>query len=155
MIYIDNVDFAKKQQETSGKVHAANLIRASEIFDNLDGELDYTLSGSADNKNKPILKIRICGRITTLCQNCLEKLDIPIDYSGIVPIFYTEADMDIGLFGEDAEYEDGILADAHFDINSFIEDELIMILPIAPKHETCEEMAYHDKPDSPFRVLVN
>ncbi|MCE3268519.1 MAG: metal-binding protein [Burkholderiales bacterium] len=154
MKYIDNVDFAKKLQTTSGNIDTQNLIRASELLEELSGNLQYTISGYINNKNKPVLTVQVCGKIMTLCQNCLEKLDISIDCTNDVPIFYTESDMDNALFGDEAEYTDGILADAHLDIQSFIEDELIMSLPIAPKHETCEPITYHDKPDSPFSVLT-
>jgi uncharacterized protein len=154
MKYMDNVDFAKKQQTVEGKVKASDLTRACEILEELSGNLQYIINGNVDHKNKPVLTIRIYGKITTLCQNCLEKLDIPIDCSNIVPIFYTESDMDNALFGEEAQYTDGILADANFDIESFVEDELIMSLPIAPKHKTCKPIAYHEKPDSPFSVLM-
>jgi|SRR6185437_9121796 len=154
MKYIDNVDFAKNGQTIEGQVKASDLTRACEILDELSGNLQYTISGSVNHKNKPVLAIRIYGKITTLCQNCLEKLDIPIDCSNIVPIFYTESDMDKALFGDEAQYTDGILADATFDIESFVEDELIMSLPIAPKHKTCKGVTYHEKPDSPFSVLI-
>lgn len=154
MKYIDNVDFAKKQQTIEGHVKAADLARACEILEELDGNLQYTISGSVNPKNKPVLTVRIYGTITTLCQNCLEKLDISIDCSNVVPIFYTESDMDNALFGDEAQYTDGILADATFDIESFVEDELIMSLPIAPKHTTCKPITYHEKPDSPFSVLI-
>lgn len=154
MKYIDNVDFAKKQQTTTGNTNASDLKRACEILEELSGNLQYTISGSIDDKNKPVLTVQIYGKITTLCQNCLEKMDISIDCSNVVPIFYTESDMDNALFGDDAQYADGILADANFDIKNFIEDEIIMSLPIAPKHETCKPITYSDKPNSPFSVLV-
>ncbi len=154
MKYFDNVQFAKNGQTITGSISSDNLKRTAEILEELSGSLDYTITGSIDDKNKPILTIRIYGKITTLCQNCLEKLDIPIDCSNIVAVFYNESDMDNALFGDEAGYDDGILADANFDIESFVEDELIMSLPIAPKHETCGQMKYHDKPNNPFSVLI-
>ncbi|MCC2624772.1 MAG: metal-binding protein [Burkholderiales bacterium] len=154
MKYIDNVNFAKKQRTINGSINSDSLKRTAEILEELGGDINYTIAGSIDHKNKPVLTIRIYGKITTLCQNCLEKLDIPIDCSNDVPIFYTEADMDNALFGDEAGYDDGILADANFDIESFVEDELIMSLPIAPKHKTCNLVEYHDKPNNPFSVLM-
>lgn len=155
MIYIDNIDFAKNRQTTNASVDVSKLKRATELFENLTGNLEYTITGDIDGKNKPILKVTICGKITTLCQNCLENMEIAIEHSGLLHIFYNESDLDLALFGDDSEYEDGILADTHFDIQNFIEDELIMLLPMAPKHEQCINMSYHDKPESPFKVLVN
>lgn len=155
MKYIDNVDFAKKRQTISGEINVGSMARANEVFEELSGDLSYTISGSLDKKNKPILTVGIYGKITTLCQNCLKKLAIDINYSNILPIFYNETDMDNALFGEETVYTDGILKDAHFSIDNFLEDELIMLLPIAPKHKKCSNIVYHDKPNSPFSVLIN
>jgi uncharacterized protein len=154
MKYIDNVDFAKKEQSLSGTVDAAKWKRASEMFEAISGNIHYSITGLVDQKNKPILKLVIYGKITTLCQNCLEKMDIDVDYHNSIPVYYTESDMDNALFGNESEYSDGVLADAHFDIENFIEDELIMLLPIAPKHDACNTITYQDKPDSPFSVLI-
>lgn len=154
MKYINNVDFAQKGKILSGDTAISQLSRVNQVFEELNGKLYYTISGSMDKKNKPILTVGIYGKMSTLCQNCLKKLNIPINYSNIVPIFYTESDMDNALFGNDSTYTDGILADVHFNIDNFIEDELIMLLPIAPKHQKCSAVAYHDKPNSPFSVLV-
>lgn len=153
MLYIDNVDFAKNNRALSGNLDAINLMRAAELFDELNGEVSYTIKGSIDNKNKPMLTIEICGKITTLCQNCMEKMEIPLKASSIVPIFYSENDLDQGLFGDEHQYDDGILADTNFDILNFVEDEVIMLLPLAPKHNRCKEFKHADKADSPFAAL--
>jgi uncharacterized metal-binding protein YceD (DUF177 family) len=34
-----------------------------------------------------------------------------------------------------------------------VEDEVIMLLPCAPKHDSCIGLSYHDKVESPFNVL--
>jgi uncharacterized protein len=155
MKYIDNIEFAKKEQKIDDEINVALLSRANELFENLSGQLHYTIIGSVDKKNKPVLIIGICGKITTSCQNCLEKLTLDINHNNILPIFYTEDDMDKALFGDEATYTDGILKDANFGIENFIEDELIMLLPIAPRHDRCSNITHHDKPNSPFSVLKN
>lgn len=154
MNYINNVEFAQQNQSLSNIINVDTLIRAKELYPELSGKIEYTVSGSRDKKNKPLLIVRIYGKISTLCQNCLEKLDVPIDYSNNVPIFYKESDMDDALSNNDMGYTDGILAEAEFSIGHFIEDEFIMLMPIAPKHSTCKAMEYNDKPDNPFSVLV-
>ena len=151
--YIDNVDFAKSNHKTSGNIDVATFTRASELFDELTGNINYTLTGSVNENNMPILQVTIYGKITTLCQTCLEKIEIPLDVTNSIPIFYNESDLDHALFGEDSRYDDGILADSNFDIYNFIEDEIIMLLPFAPKHDRCIEVKHTDETNRPFAVL--
>jgi uncharacterized protein len=151
--HIDNVDFAKNNHTTSGNIDVATLIRACDLFDELNGNVNYTLTGFVNENNLPTLKVTICGKIHTLCQTCLEKIEIHLDVQSSIPIFYTEADLDNALFGKDSIYDDGILADSNFEINNFIEDEIIMLLPTAPKHDQCIEVKHKDNENHPFAGL--
>ena len=67
-----------------------------------------------------------------------------------------EDQLDATLFAEgDSDVEDGVVAEAEFDIMQLLEDEVIMLLPYASKHESCIGMSYHDSSDSPFDILKN
>ncbi len=152
-MFIDNISFATKQQKTSGKLQIKQCNRVIDLLDELSGEINYQLSGFLNERNQPTLKISICGIIATLCQICLKNFEINIDSNRLVQIFKNEADLDAALFGEDAIIEDGILADTEFDVVKFIEDELIMTLPLAPKHACCATSSYQDTTNMPFAML--
>ncbi len=136
-MYINCLDFTKQHQSITEKLDVKSLDRASEIFDNLHGILEFTLSGEINKQNRPILRLKICGKIMTSCQNCLEEVEIPLSYDVIVPVFYNERELDVALEDPDRDDYNGIVAEAHFDVLNFVEDEIIMLLPIAPKHEEC------------------
>lgn len=153
MLHIDNVDFAKNKRQLTGTINVATLTRACELFDELSGNISYTINGDINEDNKLILKVTLCGKISTSCQNCLEKVEIPVNLENNIPIFYNESELDQALFGSDSRYDDGILAEATFDVNNFIEDEIIMSLPTAPKHDACNKLSHVDIKSHPFTVL--
>jgi uncharacterized protein len=150
-MYIDNFEFARHRQLLEEKIDVSTLSRATELMERLSGEVTVKISG--DIADKPILNISIYGRISTLCQICLDQVEIDIRHNNIVPIFRNESQLDEALFGENANYNDGILADSQFDVLDFIEDEVIMLLPFAPKHKTCNYVAVEENRNNPFGIL--
>jgi len=154
-MYINNVKFAKNNQRQTGKVDLTKLSRVQEI-DSYSGELNFELIGLVDKLNRPTLNLRIYGIIHTLCQNCLQPMDVQIDNTSGITVFYTEEQLDAALFGDASSgVEDGVLAEEEFDVMQLVEDEVIMLLPYATKHEKCIGMSYADKAENPFEVLKN
>lgn len=152
-MYINNTEFALQNQTLTGKINLDKLDRVKDLFEELSGELTYTLVGNIDKTKRPILNLKIYGKIWTLCQNCLEKLMIDINHHGSVAIFNNESDLDKALFGEEEEYNDGILRNEEFDVLEFIEDEIIMFLPVSPRHESCATLTFKDDMVNPFSIL--
>ena len=101
------------------------------------GNIRFTLNGEVNNKNKAVLQLSICGKITALCQTCLNDVVLPIDGNLTVPVFSSDKEFDSAVINNDSTECDGIVASSHFDVLNLVEDEFITLLPIAPKHEIC------------------
>ena len=154
-MYINNVKFAEAGQELKGKVELSQLERVQEI-DGYSGTLDYVLVGKKDKLNRPTLSLRLYGIIHTLCQNCLQPMEVTVDNTSEITIFFDEDQLDASLFGENSSgVADGVLAEEEFDVVQLLEDEVIMLIPYATKHESCIGLNYTDEVDSPFKVLKN
>lgn len=155
MLYIDNVKFARAKRKLDGELDLSKCSRIQEI-DNFTGVLKYELVGSADSLNRPVLILSIYGIIGTLCQNCLQAMEITIDNQSQITVFFNEDQLDKAMFSDDeSDADDGVLAEAEFDVVQLVEDEVIMLLPYASKHDTCIGLSYHDKDESPFSQLKN
>ena len=80
------------------------------------------------------LQLHAQASLPLICQRCLATVDIPVvvDRSfRFVPDEQTAA-------AEDDESEEDLLAlSADFDLMELIEDELLMELPVAPRHAVC------------------
>lgn len=155
MLIINNKEFAKHKQLINKIINVDGFKRLQDLFTDSNGEVSFSIQGELDSANRPVLNVAIYGKITTLCQNCLENMDLPLKYNAVLPIFDDEVALDNLLFSEESLESDGLLFDAEFDVLNFIEDEIITILPLAPKHDNCVQISCKDTAINPFGVLKN
>jgi uncharacterized protein len=148
---INNLEFAKNKESFTKIFKMSEFTRASDMLDQLEGELQVNVTGNFDDK--PILIISIYGKMYTSCQSCLNRIEITIDNKSMVSIFNNESELDQALFDENSATHDGVIADSQFNMFDFIEDEIIMLLPFAPKHEQCTSKVSISDSNHPFSQL--
>lgn len=98
-----------------------------------------------------------------VCQRCLMPVDVPLSVESSFRFVADEATAE----AMDDEVEEDLLAiSREFDLHGLIEDELLMALPVVPRHEECPalvpmassdddfEAASAEKPN-PFAALAN
>ena len=152
--FIDSLDFARRGGELSGEVPVVELSRMSDILADSEGKISYLLRGLAGSDGKPQLELILDGVCNLRCQRCLNALSYPIKLvSKLRLVAEGEADSsDI----EDDEV-DNIPAEKRLDVLALIEEELMLSLPIAPKHGSGEcEIAVEglSRSNNPFAVLA-
>lgn len=152
-MHINNVKFANNKQELKGKLDLSKLERIQDLG-NYTGILDFELKGYIDKLNRPTLSLYVCGIICTSCQNCLQPMNVSIDNQTEITVFYTEDQLDASLFEDKISgVSDGVLAEEEFSVMQLVEDEVIMLIPCASKHESCIGLSYTDDVESPFKIL--
>ena len=97
------------------------------------------------------------------CQRCLEAVDEPLS---VDRWFRFVADEDQAAREDEYADEDVLVLDPAFDLQALVEDELLMALPLVPRHDICPNavpmevadpgfaQAEADKPN-PFGVLAD
>jgi uncharacterized protein len=133
--FIDSLDFASKRREISGEVPVTELPRLQDILEKQQGILGYSIRGGMDNQGNHFLDVSVTGRCRVRCQRCLEGMDYPVQLDTRL-LLRDQASLDAEELHPDEEEEfDSILADVHLDVLSLLEDEILLSLPIAPRHE--------------------
>ena len=155
--FIDSLDFAKNGQQISGEMLIADLLRLSDVLENSQGVLRFTVQGSLNKYGVPMLVLSLSGSCTLRCQRCLGSLDYPVALETTV-LLRSQAELD-ALEESDEEEYDSILAQVKLDVQDLIEEEVLLDLPIAPKHEVgaCQTTNRNDvQKDSkhPFAALA-
>ena len=150
---INNLKFALEKNFIEDELDIESLHRVIDVLPNLKGRVKFKILG--DKLDKPILYIEICGKITTSCQNCLNEIQIDIKKADNVFIFNNEEELDKALFSEDSKIYEAILASEEFNVLEYIEDEIIISLPIAPKHNKCISKFETVTNNSSFKNLKN
>ncbi|OGS95543.1 MAG: hypothetical protein A3G79_00605 [Gallionellales bacterium RIFCSPLOWO2_12_FULL_57_18] len=159
--FIDSPDFARNGQKISGAVPIAELPRLLDVLENQHGVLSYSVQGVVDKLGNPSLDISIAGSCQLRCQRCLKGLDYAIQLDTRLLLRNQESldALDDNVAGGDEEEFDSILADAHLDVLDMLEEEILLSLPIAPKHElgACQAADSEnagEQEQHPFAVLA-
>lgn len=145
----------------SGKVPVAELPRLLDVLENTSGILEYAVSGSADRQGNPMLEVSISGSCQLRCQRCLGALEHAVQVHAHLRLC-DQAGLDAldGSIADDEDDEvDSILADTHLDVLALLEEEILLSLPIAPRHEPgiCQAANggdAHQEEQNPFAVLA-
>lgn len=132
---IDAIDFAHNAGVHHGKISISELGRLQDYLVGNRGELKYTVAGALDESAKPVLRIIVQGSINLQCQRCLGELKHVLDLQTNLLLARNESELH--SFDED-ESIDVILAGSGIDVLALIEDEIILSLPISPRHVESE-----------------
>lgn len=152
---IDGLEFARRGNHAHGAVAVASLSRVAESLAGNDGELDCEISGTHSADGHPELCLQVEGELQLRCQRCLEAMPFPLHIERRLRLMAPGAQWpDDELEEEDF---DAIEASKELAVGSLIEDEVLLALPIAPRHDVCgmprTKDTQHDV--SPFAVLRN
>jgi len=157
-ILIDPLAFAREGRSLSGELSPSQLdSRVQDMLADTNGTVRYALVGSVDKLQRPQLAFRVEAELMVRCQRCLQPMPEQIENDGVLTLFTDEQKLDEACAAD--EDLDAILAEPELDVMALIEDEIIMGLPVSPKHEACgqdhleQEPAKADKPN-PFAVLA-
>jgi uncharacterized protein len=151
---IDLFAFARLKQSASGTTSLQDLPRVETV--ERDGALAWVATGSMNGRHgAPRLDLSVDGEVTLICQRCLQPLQEPIAIRSRFLIAADEATAE--ALDQDDAY-DVVVADAEFELDTLIEDEVILALPSAPRHRVCPTSAAIDvlkigRP-SPFAALA-
>lgn len=160
--FIDSLDFATKGREISGEVPIAELPRLLDMLEDEHDMLSYSVRGGVDNRGSRFLDVSVTGRCRLLCQRCLAGMDYPmlIDTRILLRDQAALDALDDNVTGGEADELDSILAEAHQDVLNLLEEEILLSLPIAPRHEqgACQAAVAENRLEEelhPFAVLAN
>jgi DUF177 domain-containing protein len=128
---IDGLQFARAALETAGTVGMERLPRLAQLQCSTEG-LEYRLRGGRAGSGKPCLRLSVRGSVELLCQRCLDPIQVPIAIDAELQLAesvreISEADDEI----------DRVLASRRMDVGGLVEDEVILALPMVPRHEEC------------------
>lgn len=130
--FIDSLDFARNGSEISGVVPVTEMPRLLDALEDSQGILSYTVRDGLDSRGDPLLQVNITGQCQLRCQRCLNAMDYPVRLD-VRLMLRDQAGLD--ALGDDEDECDSILAEAQLDVLNLLEEEILLSLPIAPRHD--------------------
>lgn len=166
---LDVEAFAEAGAELAGAWPLAHLTRlaataSTDAPPRPDEHVDWSARGLCRRRTgaPPELRVELQARavLRLECQRCLLPVETPVELDRPVRFVAGEAQ----AAELDAESDEDVLAlSRSFDLRELIEDELLLALPLVPRHETCPvalpaaEPAPDDdepEPPHPFAALA-
>ncbi|CAM5780137.1 YceD family protein [Castellaniella caeni] len=160
---IDAMEFARAGQVLEGTAVASTFVRLCEgLPQPQDAQVSWRLAGRCDAGTGQLwLDVQAQGRVRVVCQRCIEPFGLDLQVDNTLGLVRNTAELEAMEALETAADDAGpeyLVAERHLDVLALIEDELILVLPYAPRHAVCPEPSDEPSPSrqskpSPFAVL--
>lgn len=154
-IVFDSLAFARDAGEISGVLAVKDLPRVSGFAAADGGALTCRLRGGRGGDGKLCLWLSVSGELRLSCQRCLQPLLLPLQFESRLLLVPAGASWPDEELVDDSA--DAIEAQAEQSLASLVEEEVLLALPLAPRHESCALPAGSGadaRPASPFAALV-
>ena len=128
-------------------------------------EMETHFEDSPGSEPLQILDLVLKGRLHLVCQRCLQDCAVDLEEKRRFVLVASEAEAD--NFPLEDEEQEPLVASQHFNLLETIEDEVLLSLPLIPKHPEgfCEPHATVfglededdglDERENPFNILKN
>ena len=155
---IDGFEFASAGATQQGVWPLREFPRLRDMLaSDVKGEVAYEINGVRDERGRPSLRVRVRGVLPLRCQRCLEPMALEVQTDETLVLAATLAE--IHAEPADAHAPDRVVAGREMGLRELIEDELILAVPYAPRHESCagsttEHEAGNSSPFAGLRGLM-
>lgn len=169
-VQVDVYELARLGQTRRGEVSSGDLLRLQALCVApdargagwMDPRVQYEWRGFVDAQGRPAADVRLKTHVPLSCTHCDQAVAVDLD---VRRRYYFVADeQTLQAIEVDIQDVEPLVGGKHFDLHALIEDELILALPIAARHEACQRridssgpLAQPDepKPSSAFAVLAS
>ena len=153
-VVVDGLEFARLGRRLAGKVPIRALSRLADQLADGDGEIAWELRGERDEEGRAFLCLQLSGKLRLRCQRCLGSVDEALAVTSrllLIEPGHAWPDEELAEDGFDA-----VEAGKEMALAPMIEEEVLLALPIAPTHGTCDQpLSSHEEHEpSPFAVLA-
>lgn len=152
--FINSLEYARENRRLAGSFPVFSLCRLADMLVDDSGSLSWAVMGECDADRKPFLVIEVAGELQLKCQRCLGALAYGLNIKSRLQL------VPGGTAWPDENLEDDrvdpIAASDNQSLIALIEDEILLALPIAPRHQSCKVPGYDDGSTvaSPFATLA-
>lgn len=127
--------FAREGRVLEGALPVSGLERLHDLLVEVDGDVNFRLSGFKGERGELLLQLEVTGLLPLACQRCLEAVPFELDVDSLLEIVPEGADMSQDELEDDTR--DFLPLAGELDVAELVEDEILLALPVAPRHEKC------------------
>jgi uncharacterized protein len=131
----DSFAFARDARVLEGTLPVASLERLQDLLAEVSGELAFRLEGYKGNRGEAMLALKVTGTLPLACQRCLEAIPFKVDIDSRLELVPAGAEMSQDELEDDTR--DFLPVAGELLVAELVEDEVLLALPVAPRHERC------------------
>lgn len=150
----DSFAFARDGRVLEGTLAVAELERLHDLVTDVDGELAYRIEGKKGGLGQPMLHLQVSGVLLLICQRCLEAIHFTVDVDSLLELVAEGSELSQDELEDDTR--DFLPVAGELKVADLVEDEVLLALPVAPRHEKCGLPGAGDAGErgNPFAVLA-
>lgn len=150
---IDLRALARDGRLVQGEVPVTRLGRLAGSVLEPSGTVVFSFQGERDDEGKLYVDLHIQAGLVLECQRCLEGLKWPCDVQNRLLLLRSGDPLPEDELENDAV--DALEVEPLTDLLALVEDEVLLALPLVPRHDDCEPPVKTgvDEETSPFAVL--
>ena len=150
---IDLRALARDGRLVQGEVPVSRLGRLVESVLEPSGTVVFSFQGERDDEGKLYVDVHIQAGLALECQRCLGALEWPCDVQNRLLLLRIGDPLPDDELENDAV--DALEVEPLTDLLALVEDEVLLALPLVPRHDDCEPPVKTgvDEETSPFAVL--
>ena len=156
---IDAFEFCRTGGHREGVTPVTEMTRLAADCANDSGEISWSIQGGSTPQGYPTMTLSVAGPVQLVCQRCLAPFDYHLDSSTQLVLGRDDEEADSFEEVLDDDSIDVIVGSHAADIRELLEDEALLALPQAPKHQTCPDTTLLEtlksEKVSPFAGLKN
>lgn len=133
-VVTDPLKFARGRQSLEGNLPVAGMGRLKDVLASDAGTVEYRLTGYLNENGEPCLRCQVSGTLQMICQRCLEPMHYALEVDSALLLTTNEQ----SLQDDDPEAPDRILAQQDLPVADLVEEEILLVLPMAPHHPVGE-----------------
>ena len=154
----DPFRFAADARTLEGVSAVADLMRLSDALASSAGQMSWRIEGSmAEGVEalEPRLHLTVEGELQLCCQRCLGGMAWQVDVDSVLQPVRSGQPIPEEELEDDRV--DAIELDGELDVLALVEDEILLALPIAPRHQVCDAPQPEGgaSKESPFAALAS
>ena len=134
-LIVDPFRFAREAAVVERSRPVVDFERLAGALSDSAGTLEFRVQGRQDRDGKHWLDLSVAGTLIVQCQRCLEALAWALRVDNRLLLVPEDQELPEQELQEDGW--DCLPAGRQFDLLQLIEDEALLTLPIAPRHDDC------------------
>lgn len=130
---IDSVEFARQGRRRQFDVRVADLPRLADLLQDSAGTLQGSIEGESEGRQR-FLRLTVAGSVNVVCARCNGTLSLRIAVDNRLLLVMPGQPWPEDETGDEP---DAIEASLELNVLALVEDEILLALPIAAKHDEC------------------